>query len=971
MKHKVWLFFILFLSLGLALYSCGGGGGGSSSSSSSSTTKNAQATLGPLGGATVKVYHLLNNGTKVLIHTTTTSKGTTLDKIGYFNSYQNELNPNDWYVYEVNGGMDYDANDDGIKDDNATPNYGTLCLVARGDEVQGLGEIKVTLASNMVCNAVNSQFGNPDNLTNAIQEAVNSIFDNSTHKPTMEDLLTFNPVKDRSKLRKKYQKGWFNLVNEIKNGAPIPSPILYKKQLTEDEGDGGTDIDNNTFYLYYTYDNDSTGDVMLNIEKMSSDNYSFDNTTIDLTTQLTNDNLNDPYVSDGFIYDGNIYLAVKADDSSTGEYCSGVYEINLDNKTMKLMKQYCDDEDIGDQYSIISMTQANGNLYYLLDTTDDTGNDSYTLYKKPLSDTSLKWWTVNFTVSYINSFDAVKVSNNNTVYFLYDDYFKYASADSNNEGGVLQPSSVVDDNNTPIESVNNISMCDSNTKLLASTDNGLYLIDADNKSVIKKFADKHSVKAAACDSSSYYYIGANFNTLRGRSNEDYSYSLHIIDKKTYQDKKTAIKFSPDTEIENMLAKDGVIYITTDSSLIIIDSYMASRVKLPNSSSVQSKVVNDVNGLFLLAKSPDNSLLYVLYGNDNDTFTIKSLKIPSLDNGSLSIGLPSEGFQTSITKDGSLMFVATSDGSLYKIDLKTQSYRKFTLQLPNTLGLRESSLSSFRYLSFSPTTNKLYLSNGYDVDSVKIEPTDFDNGSSTTTLDNITELNISENIQGKYSILDISASQDGKALSVLTQSKVYLFGLNDNDNVTLISSPSTLVFSSYGNIAERGMFLRMPDSTAQSDNIKRFAFVYSEYGYKGDGKPPMHACLTSFNISDNTSTMDCTSFTPYIYFPPTEDNIPVFADLSGFAATPSNYGMNMGYFNLFAIPATQDSLQNIFSNDSINQFTLYASEDCYYQGKAYFIFPVLLIGDTLYGTYCPDPNDDNYCKIFYTKAVNTQ
>ncbi len=961
MNRKIWLFFVLFLSLGLALYSCGGGGGGSSSSSSSSTTKNAQATLGPLGGATVKVYHLLDNGTKVLIHTTTTSTGATLDKIGYFNSYQNELNPNDWYVYEVSGGSDYDVNDDGNIDNPPSPNYGTLCLVARGDEIQGFDEIKVTPVSNMVCNAVKSQFGNPDNLSNAIQDAINNIFDNSTQKPNMEDLLTFNPAKDRKKLKKRYQKAWLNLVKEIRNGAPITSPILYKKQLTEDEGDGGIDIDNNTFYLYYTYDNYSNEDVMLNIEKMSSDNYSFDNITIDLTQQLENDNLSDPNVSDGFIYDGNIYLSVDADNSSNN-YCSGIYRVNLDNKSMKLMEntQYCSDSNTDEQPSISSITQANGNLYYLLD--DYYGMEvsySYTLYKKSLSTPSILSWSI----SGVDSETTIKVSNNNTVYFMLDNGSLSYISGYDNVSNTLQPKSVVDDNNTPIKDVKNISMCDSNAKLLASTYNGLYLIDADNGSVIKKFASGYYVPAAACDSNNYYYIGTNFNTLKRDSSEDYSYSLHIIDKNTYQDKKTVIKFSPDTDIENMIAKDGIIYITTESNLIIIDSYLASKVEPSSSGALQSKIINGVTDyLYLIAKSPDNSLLYITLDNKSGYF-LKSLKIPSLDNGSLSIHLSGSIRSYTITQDGSLMFAATSDGSLYKIDLQTQSYRKFALpQSSSILGLRELSYS-VNSLSFSPVSNKLYFAEGSSIYSVKIEPTGFDNGSSTTELDNMTELNFGESL-GKE-ILDISVSQDGKVLSVLTDSKIYLFGLGENGNITQLSQPYVLPLSSSDIRIRGGKFLRAVDST------NAFYFTYTEDSSIKNKIPPVHTCTISFNTNDNSSKMDCSSFTTYVYWTYYSPIPPVFIDLSGIFVSPSNYGMNMDYLSLFAVP-TKDSLQNISGNSDVKQFTLSSSEGCYYQDYrygVYFVNPLLLIGNTLYGTYCSYTDDS--CKIFYTKAANTQ
>ncbi len=958
MKRKIWLFFVLFLSLGLALYSCGGSGGTSSPPSPSpsptpQTSQKAQATLGPLGGATVKVYHLLDNGTKVLIHTTTTSKGATLDKIGYFNSYQNELNPNDWYVYEVSGGMDYDSNDDGIKDDNASPNYGTLCLIAKGDEVQGLDEIKVTPISDMVCSAVKSQFGNPDNLTNAIQDAINNIFDNSTHKPTMEDLLTFNPVKDRNKLRKKYQKGWFNLINEIKNGAPVTSPILYKKQLTEEEGDGGIDIDNNTFYLYYTYDNDTNEDVMLNIEKMSSDNYSFDNTTIDLTEQFKGDNRTYKLTKDGFIYNGYIYLAVNTTTDTINQSCSGVYRIKLDGGSLEKFGEQCQTDDKS-SYSIISMTQANNTIYYLIDNKTG-GTNSYTLWKTSSPS------PIFADLTGISTDTTIKVSANGTIYIIDKGLFYY---DNSSKGTSLLKQILYDGSAIDAQDV---SMCNSNTKLLASTNDGLYLIDADNKSVIKKFADKNIVKAAACDSNNYYYIGTD-SSHRGKDRiASSSYSLHIIDKKTYQDEKTAIKFPPGTEIENMLAKDGTIYITTDSNLIIIDSYMASKIELPSSTALKSKIVGDniTDSLSLLAKSPDNSLLYITFRNGSGYF-LKSLKIPSLDNGSLSISMDELPKSYTITKDGSLMFAVT-DQELYKIDLQNQRYKKFIL--PANIDIDQYGTS---ILSFSPATNKLYIytSSDNDIYSLKIPNTEYDKRD-IQPLDNATFI-----MEMEDNVFDISVSQDGKMLSILTPGNLLLYKLSQNDNKTFLKAIGLINDNSSYDTVIGGKFLRVPETSTQPSNIKTVHYIIN---VERKNKNIIDNCEFKFNTTDNSSSLQCSSFKPFIYNK--EDNLSVFADSSGFVAIPSGYGMNMGYLNLFAIPA-EDYNQNIFSYTSLNRFILYSSDDCCDQegfGKRqqsrkpagsgtiiWRIKPMLLISNTLYGiSYL------NNRKIFYIKAANSQ
>ena len=109
------------------------------------------AALGSLANATVEIYEVNNNGSLSLKWSENTSSGDTLNKIGRFDLHEAELDANKFYLYKVIGGMDWDANSDGIKDNNPTENKGTIKALAKGSEIQEAGkDFRVTIASEIV-----------------------------------------------------------------------------------------------------------------------------------------------------------------------------------------------------------------------------------------------------------------------------------------------------------------------------------------------------------------------------------------------------------------------------------------------------------------------------------------------------------------------------------------------------------------------------------------------------------------------------------------------------------------------------------------------------------------------------------------------------------------------------------------------------------------------------------------------------
>lgn len=123
---------LIAIALSLLISACGGGGGSSDSQPQTpQQVITGQAVLGPLCGADVALFSA--GDLKNAIHTTTTDSTPDLTSGGTFALPADLLTDGDLYVVSVSGGVDIDADDDGIIDTaGPTMNNGTIHLVATG-----------------------------------------------------------------------------------------------------------------------------------------------------------------------------------------------------------------------------------------------------------------------------------------------------------------------------------------------------------------------------------------------------------------------------------------------------------------------------------------------------------------------------------------------------------------------------------------------------------------------------------------------------------------------------------------------------------------------------------------------------------------------------------------------------------------------------------------------------------------------
>ena len=241
----------------------GCGGGGSSSSTSLKKSVNGVVELGRVAGATVKIFEY-DKGKKTLKWTETTfgDASSKLKEMGIFNSHSNDMDLNKIYMFEVSGGKDWDADDNGVKDNTPVINKGSFRLVTKGEwcyTCKG-NAIKVTYASEMQTRLLDKKIKDGTLREKDIANSVNKILSaqngdiNGDGKVDARDILLYEPTKDKEKLVEYFKLNVHTIINDIHNNNKADSDgdgILDQDEAKADsDGDGipdylDPDSDNN------------------------------------------------------------------------------------------------------------------------------------------------------------------------------------------------------------------------------------------------------------------------------------------------------------------------------------------------------------------------------------------------------------------------------------------------------------------------------------------------------------------------------------------------------------------------------------------------------------------------------------------------------------------------------------------------------------------------------------------------------
>lgn len=165
------------------------------------------AALGPLAGAAVTVSPLNQPAAIVGVATT--------DDTGFFSLFLDEALgnlDNEWLLVQVTGGLDTDANDDGVRDATPTTNLGTLKMLVRGKTLKEKS-VATSVLSDVFYRSVQAYLDvlPPETLERVLEELAFSALTGDIDGDgfvSYDDILSFNPTRatDKAKLAIDYNR---------------------------------------------------------------------------------------------------------------------------------------------------------------------------------------------------------------------------------------------------------------------------------------------------------------------------------------------------------------------------------------------------------------------------------------------------------------------------------------------------------------------------------------------------------------------------------------------------------------------------------------------------------------------------------------------------------------------------------------------------------------------------------------------
>ncbi len=196
--------------------------------------QEGKAKLGNLAGATVDIFRVDDNGKiRKILQQKTTSRDT-LKESGKFYTLAEICEDNKLYIIQVQGGCDWDANNDGLRDEECTPNKGIIRAVASGKELKKLGKrvLNVTMLSEIQYRKIARylKYGyKKSEVFLKLKEFVESVIKKDIDgdgKITQQDLLLFDPIIDKKKLTSSMQKDYKNFAQQIRDGYAFSNDNL-------------------------------------------------------------------------------------------------------------------------------------------------------------------------------------------------------------------------------------------------------------------------------------------------------------------------------------------------------------------------------------------------------------------------------------------------------------------------------------------------------------------------------------------------------------------------------------------------------------------------------------------------------------------------------------------------------------------------------------------------------------------------
>ena len=214
--------------------------------------KIGKAQMGRLKGARVELFKINEDGSKILVGTSTTKESGSLDQIGNFDLMTNLMDDHEFYLYELSGGVDIDVDNDHQKDKTPTPNQGKLHLLTKGIWIKNsMNKIRITPLSEILYTYIKHfEYTQLEEQLNEHATLLLQTSLNSDRRVDVQDVMIFDPSQDQDKLSEtlSFEHTYQKISNKIRANDPSYTSDIFSAYIVDSFEANAIEIVGSTIY---------------------------------------------------------------------------------------------------------------------------------------------------------------------------------------------------------------------------------------------------------------------------------------------------------------------------------------------------------------------------------------------------------------------------------------------------------------------------------------------------------------------------------------------------------------------------------------------------------------------------------------------------------------------------------------------------------------------------------------------------
>lgn len=307
----------------------------------------ASVRLGYLSDSEVDLFRVDETGLRHHVHNQLSSKGFDLNSIGHFDINDKVLNDNDYYLYQVTNGRNWDFNNDNIFDKSPISNEGITRLIISGKDVKLIkNNLKISYVSEILFSKVVTILNNSFNQASfgeVLSRESKSILTKDINEDGLInqlDIYEFDPVYHSKYLSPYYRYRLEKILDNIHKGDTATKDIpAYFSEYDTDEALLSFDISEDNKFLFLSSRErgveilDVSNPVLPRPVKVLSE---LKNTS-EIIISKNQKRLYVAYTAGVLVYDIENMRAPKVEARLTNSYCRSI-KLSADEKKLYLIR---------------------------------------------------------------------------------------------------------------------------------------------------------------------------------------------------------------------------------------------------------------------------------------------------------------------------------------------------------------------------------------------------------------------------------------------------------------------------------------------------------------------------------------------------------------------------------------------------------------------------------------------------------